>query len=77
MKSKEIGRFTVGPSEWNKPGISRIYFSLQEYGQIRRGNGQACYDVLSGEFIKCCNRVGASWEHAIKEAFELGEKENG
>ncbi len=77
MESKEISRFTVVPNEWNKPGISRIYFVLQEYGKSGRGNGQACYDVLSGEFIKCHNRVGAAWEHAIKEVFGLGEKENG
>ncbi len=71
MKNKEIGRFTVVPNEWSKPGISRIYFTLQEYGRSGRNNGQACYDVLNEKFIKCRNRVGAAWEHAIKEAFEL------
>ena len=71
MKSVEIGRFTVVPSEWNKPGVSRIYFVLQEYGKSGRNNGQACYDVLNERFIKCRNRVGAAWEHAIKEEFEL------
>ncbi len=71
MESKEIGRFTVIPNEWVKPGFYRIYFTLQEYGKSSRNNGQACYDVLNNEFIKCRNRVGAAWENAIKKAFEL------
>ncbi len=71
MKSREVGKFTVVSSELNKPGISQIYFTFQEYGKSRYDSGQALYDVLNKQFIECRNRVGAAWEFAIKEAFEL------
>ncbi len=72
MQSKKIGRFTVDAKEWDKPGISRIYFAIKGYGEgTGRFSAQACYDVLGKQFIKCQNRVNARWEHTIKEVFEL------
>jgi hypothetical protein len=65
MKDKvQIGRFEVTAKEWKNYGKHRIYFSLDE-------GGQACYDVQEERFIKCKNRVGARFEHAIKEEFEI------
>jgi hypothetical protein len=60
----EIGRFTVTAKKWENYGKHRIYFTLS-------GGGQACYDVLEKCFIKCRGRVGARFEAAIKETFEL------
>jgi hypothetical protein len=68
MEQVEIGRFTVEAQEWKNHGKHRIYFTLSE-------GGKACYDVIEKRFIKCRNRVGARFEHAIKIAFELESEE--
>lgn len=60
----KIGRFTVIAKEWKKGNQHRVYFSLDT-------SAQACYDMNEGVFIKCRGRVGARFEHAIKEAFNL------
>lgn len=58
----KIGRFQVTGKEWKRGETHRIYFSLDN-------GGQACYDMNEQVFIKCRSRVGARFEHAIKEAF--------
>ena len=74
IKKATIGRFEVEAKEWSNYGKSRIYFTLIENGNRGKNMPQACWDNDEKCFIKCRNRVNARWEHAIKEAFELGEQ---
>jgi hypothetical protein len=52
---------------WEKGSNKRIYFKVSGQGV----SGQACWDCLGNEFVKCNNQVGGAFKVGIKSAFDL------
>ena len=63
-KSKTVNGIAVTASEWKKNDQHRIYFSADK-------RGQACWDVVNGEWVKVHKEFGARFKAAIKAAWEL------
>ena len=63
-KSKTVNGIAVTASEWKKNDQHRIYFSAGK-------RGQACWDVVNGEWVKVHKEFGARFKAAIKAAWEL------
>ena len=68
MVSKTVGTTTVTARDWKKNGQHRIYFTINK--------GQACWDVISSEWIKTHHEFGSALKLQVKAAFDLPYSES-
>ena len=55
----------VKANEWSKGTAKRIYFKCGAGGNL----GNACYDLVKGEFIKVHGQVGPVFKEGIEKEF--------
>jgi hypothetical protein len=58
---------TVNVRVWEKNGMRRIYFTNDN----KRAGGQACWDMIAGEWVKVKYEFGAVAKTAIANEWRL------